>query len=273
MKEHFRICAVQVDLAWENPSENRDRLHAFMESVPSSDLYVLPEMFTTGFTMNPAQYAESFPGETLDWMRNEARLRGAALVGSVTSSDPQGFTNKLIWVNPDGSYYTYNKAHLFSLAGEEKQYLPGDKKMIITYLGWKFLPLICYDLRFPEWSRNTMNTEGCDYDVLLYVANWPDRRVNAWDALLKARAIENQAYVCGVNRVGYDGNDVWHSGHSALYGPDGEQLAAAAPDTEEAFTHILNADALASQRRRYSFLSDQRYSISQLGLSSTGESK
>ena len=273
MEEKLRITGIQAELTWENPDENRARLAALMSAAPASDLYVLPEMFTTGFTMNPEAHAEPFPGPSTGWMQEQAARFNAAIVGSISTRVDGQFFNRLIWVDASGRTEWYDKAHLFSLAGEEKHYSPGTRRAIIEYRGWKILPLICYDLRFPEWARNTWRETHCDYDLLLYVANWPDRRIDAWDALLRARAIENQAFVCGVNRVGVDGNGVMHSGHSAIYQPDGSPLSAAKPGEEGPFSGTLQANLLHAHRQRYSFLSDQRYSISQLGLRSTDESK
>jgi len=213
MSNSLKVAIIQTSLVWENPTENRrilnDKVNAINDSI---DLIVLPEMFTSGFTMNASDVAETMDGKTLTWLKEKANAKQAAIVGSMVITENGNYYNRLVFVEASGIITTYDKRHTFTLAGEHKVYTAGSEKAIINYKGWKICPLICYDLRFPVWARNVE-----DYDLLLYVANWPKVRVNAWDALLKARAIENMAYCIGVNRVGLDGNNYEYSGHSSAY--------------------------------------------------------
>ncbi len=187
-----------------------------------TDLIILPEMFSTGFTMDVERLAEPMNLTTLKWMRQQAASFKACITGSFIVKDGVSIFNRLIWMRPDGSYEVYDKRHLFRMADEDDYFSSGEKRIIVEINGWKVCPLICYDLRFPVWSRNTV-TDSCDlaYDVLLYVANWPQPRINAWDVLLQARAMENLSYCVGVNRTGLDGKGKSYSGHSAVYDPKG----------------------------------------------------
>ena len=195
MQDRLVIALVQTDLIWENPKQNRENILEKIESITQKvDIIVLPEMFTTGFTMNAKSVAESMDGKTISWLQKTALKTNAAIVGSLIISEENKFFNRLVFVEPSGTVHHYDKRHTFTLAGEEKVYASGTKKIIVDYKGWKICPLVCYDLRFPVWARNVEN-----YDLLLYVANWPKIRVAAWDALLKARAIENMAYCIGFN--------------------------------------------------------------------------
>ncbi|WP_439881143.1 amidohydrolase [Pontibacter sp. MBLB2868] len=217
----LHITIVQTELQWQNAEANRgmfsEKLNA---AAPQTDLIVLPEMFTTGFSMNAPDLAEESDGPTLSWMQQEARKHQAVLTGSVIVREDANYYNRLYWVSPDGSYETYDKRHLFRLAKEHHTYTAGNKKLIVDLKGWKICPMVCYDLRFPVWSRNASNS----YDLLLYVANWPKVRSQPWRVLLQARAIENLAYVVGVNRTGIDGNNHPYSGDSAIIHPKGFHL-------------------------------------------------
>ncbi|AKD02586.1 amidohydrolase [Pontibacter korlensis] len=217
----LRVTIVQTELHWQDAEANRqmfsDKLAA---AAPQTDLIVLPEMFTTGFSMNAESVAEEADGLTLDWMRQEAQKNQAVITGSVMVRESDKYFNRLYWVRPDGSFASYNKKHLFRMAKEHHTYAPGKERLIVELYGWKVCPLVCYDLRFPVWSRNSDNA----YDLLLYVANWPKVRSQPWRTLLQARAIENLAYVVGVNRVGTDGNNHPYSGDSAIIHPKGYQL-------------------------------------------------
>ena len=201
MSDILTVALVQTDLVWENPQANRKHIEQMVSSV-TADLFVLPEMLTTGFTMNASHVAESMNGESILWLKSIAKEKQAAFIGSLVIEENNNFYNRLVCVEPSGEILHYDKRHTFTLAGEHKVYTAGNEKVIFNYKGWKICPLVCYDLRFPVWARNVE-----DYDVLIYVANWPMIRVAAWDALLKARAIENMAFCIGVNRVGLDGND------------------------------------------------------------------
>jgi len=252
MMDELHICLIQADLAWENRTQNLAHLRQMAEQSPSAEVIVLPEMFASGFTMNAKECAETPDGESVQWMKDLARAQNAAVTGSLIIAENGNYYNRLFWVEPAGKMLTYNKRHLFSLAGEEKVFTPGTENILIEYKGWRIRPQICYDLRFPVWARNT---DG--YDVLLYVANWPERRVRHWRQLLIGRAIENQSFVIGVNRVGNDGNDVWHSGNSAALNPMGEPMTTI-PEGKEAIEVVtLTKAELTEVRTRFSFLADR----------------
>jgi predicted amidohydrolase len=250
--QDLRITLVQTALHWENATENRKHFDALLSEVKpgSTDLIVLPEMFSTGFSMQPDVLAETMDGPTVLWMLQKAAALNAVITGSIIIHEHGHYYNRLVWMRPDGTYATYDKRHLFSLAGEEKHYSAGKERLIVDLKGWGVCPLVCYDLRFPVWSRNRK-----DYDLLLYVANWPERRSYAWKQLLIARAIENQSYVAGVNRIGTDGNQTAHSGDSALIDPLGEVLFTKAhePFTE---TFTLSHTHLTEVRDKFRFLDD-----------------
>lgn len=252
MMNELRICLVQADLAWENRNQNLAHLRQMVEQSPSTDIVFLPEMFASGFTMNAAECAEAPDGESVQWMKGLARAQNTAVTGSLIIAENGNYYNRLFWVEPNGKTLTYNKRHLFSLAGEEKVFTPGTTNILIEYKGWRIRPQICYDLRFPVWCRNTD-----DYDLLFFVANWPDRRVRHWQQLLHARAIENQSFVVGVNRVGEDGNGIEHSGHSAVINPLGEMVSSIAPSKEGVEVITLNKSDLTEVRSRFSFLADR----------------
>ena len=208
----MKIALIQTELSWENPNENKALLQEKINAISQYvDLIVLPEMFTSGFTMNPKNVAQTMQGEAILWLKETAKNKNCAIIGSLVIKENGNYFNRLVFVFPSGEIQTYDKRHLFTLAGEEKVYTAGNDKLIIEYKGFKICPLICYDLRFPVFARNVE-----DYDVLIYVANWPKPRVNAWDILLKARAVENMSYVIGVNRVGIDANNLEYIGHSAI---------------------------------------------------------
>ncbi|WP_114783882.1 amidohydrolase [Botryobacter ruber] len=215
------VTIVQTALYWQDAEANRQLFSEKLQTVaPKTDLIVLPEMFTTGFSMEASQLAEEQEGATLAWMRQEAQKHQAVLTGSIIAREGDNYFNRLLWVRPDGSYEKYDKKHLFRMAKEHHTYTAGTAQLVVELKGWHIMPLVCYDLRFPVWSRNRDNS----YDVLLYVANWPEPRRLAWQTLLQARAIENLAYVVGVNRVGKDGNNHPYSGDSAIIHPKGHKL-------------------------------------------------
>lgn len=210
--QDLSISLIQFNIEWQNPKANRYIIEQKIQALTSRpDLIVLPEMFTTGFTMDVQSNAESPEGETLDWMRKMANSTNAVVTGSIIIEENKKHYNRLFWVPPNGAYQTYNKRHLFRMANETDHFESGNSSPIVELNGWKVKPLICYDLRFPVWSRNNQ----LEYDIVLYVANWPQARVNAWDTLLKARAIENLSYSIGINRVGVDGAKIAYNGHSA----------------------------------------------------------
>ena len=246
------IALVQTNLIWENPAENRRLIELQIANLNELvDLIVLPEMFTTGFTMNPKAVAESMDGETISWMRKIAKENDAAITGSLVISENGNFYNRLVFVFPDGSLQHYDKRHLFSFAGEDKEYSAGKDKLIVEHKGFKICLLICYDLRFPVFSRNVEN-----YDVLLYVANWPKIRTNAWDILLKARAVENMCYVIGVNRTGFDGNNHEYEGHSQVVNYLGN-YEITPTEKEGLFVTLLDKEILLETRKKMAFLDDK----------------
>jgi predicted amidohydrolase len=208
-------------------------------------------MFNTGFTMNAAELAEPMGGKTMQWMNNIAQQYDCVITGSLIISEKGKYYNRLIWMKPDGSYKHYDKRHLFGLGKEDDTYTAGDKKLIVELKGWKICPVICYDLRFPVWLRNV----GQTYDLLLIVANWPERRALHWRTLIPARAVENQSYVIGVNRVGHDGNEIYHSGDSTCIDPNGN-VVYYKRDEEDVYTFSIIADEVAKTRRAMPFLKD-----------------
>lgn len=247
----FRVSVIQADLTWENPAVNLAYFSNELSRLYSkTDLVVLPEMFTTGFSMKPEGLASG--EELILWLQQHAAQGDFTIYGSVMFKEESGFVNKGIFMRPDGTYDSYNKRHTFTLAGEHEVYARGLEPVIATYKGWKFNLQICYDLRFPVFARNTQ-----DYDVLIYVANWPVPRVNAWDALLKARAIENMCYCIGVNRVGIDGNGMEYSGHSQVYDVLGHACSAQFWETAGTRDFVLEKEHINSLRSKLRFLQDR----------------
>jgi predicted amidohydrolase len=251
MQSSIRVAGIQTELTWEDPQANRIHLQELMQNL-EVDMIVLPEMFSTGFTMQPQAVAETMEGATVTWMKRMAKTTQAAILGSVVIREEESYYNRLIFVHPDESLEVYDKKHLFALAGEDIAYKAGTEKRIISYKGWKICPLICYDLRFPVWARNVEN-----YDLLIYVANWPTPRIHAWNTLLQARAIENMSYCVGVNRVGVDVNKYEYSGHSAAYDFLGEKLHKTAPNEEAVFVVTLHKEKQEAARKRFNFLNDK----------------
>ena len=248
----MKVALIQSSLFWEDPKANRnnfeEKINAISEKV---DLIVLPEMFTSGFTMNPKDVCEAMDGETVLWLKLIAKAKNSAITGSLIIKENNNYYNRLVFVFPSGEIQFYNKRHLFTLAGEEKAYTAGKEKLIIDYLGFKICPLICYDLRFPVFSRNAE-----EYDVLLYVSNWPKPRINAWDALLKARAIENMSYTIGVNRVGIDNNKLEYNGHSQIIDFSGNYILEPQVN-EDIYITTLHKNNLLDFREKFGFLNDR----------------
>jgi predicted amidohydrolase len=246
MTANLRVTMIQADLAWQDPATNRRNLAAHFRGLAGhTDLIVLPEMFTTGFTMEARALAETMTGATVGWLREEAAAVGCAIAGSLIVEEGGQHFNRLVWATPAGGVAHYDKRHLFRMAREQEHYASGSRRLVVEIKGWRVCPLVCYDLRFPVWSRN----RG-DYDVLLYVANWPSRRRAAWSALLRARAIENVCYVIGVNRVGKDGNGASYSGDSVALDFLGQVLGG---DRDGHFveTVVLDRESLATFRRDF----------------------
>ena len=253
MESNLCIALIQADLVWENATENKNRFLEKINTLKSSvDLIVLPEMFTTGFSMNPQKLAETMSGKTVLWMQQIAKTKKIAIVGSIIIKEADNFFNRTLFVHPTGEIETYDKRHAFTLAGEHKEYTSGVSKLIVTYKGWKICPLICYDLRFPVWSRNIEF-----YDVLIYGANWPKPRIDAWKALLKARAIENMSYCIGVNRVGIDANGYEYSGNSIAIDSLGKEMTPVCEHEESIIYADLNKENLLEVRNKLRFLNDK----------------
>ncbi len=245
--QDLKIALIQSQLAWEDHAANLDRFEEWIGQVPAGvHLIVLPEMFTTGFSMDPARLAQPMDGPAVRWMKDRSRETRADIAGSLIIEENGLYYNRLIWVKPDGSLVRYDKKHLFRYAGEEKVYTPGEGRLLVTCHGWKIRPFICYDLRFPIWTRNIGNA----YDAAIFVANWPERRAPHWKALLKARAIENQCYVAAVNRVGLDGNGHRYSGDSCIIDSMGRSVAGMSHQ-EAIITGVLSAGVLESHRREF----------------------
>lgn len=251
--ENLKLTLVQTELVWEDQEANRQNFTSKIEGIAAdTDLILIPEMFPTGFSMNAENLAEPPEGPSLKWMQTQAKTKDAALSGSVIVRDNGKYYNRLYFVFPNGDYKTYDKRHLFTLADEEKTYSAGQDKLIIDYKGWKICPLICYDLRFPVWARNVEH-----YDLLTYVANWPQARISSWDTLLGARSIENICYVAGLNRIGSDANVDAYNGHSAVYAPLGEKISTTDWESEFVETITLNKPKLDDTRKNFQFLNDR----------------
>jgi len=253
----LRFTLIQTELHWENKNSNlfmiERKINALQEQ---THVVILPEMFSTGFSMKPAALAETMDGETVQWMKRMAIQKKIILTGSVIIEEGGEFFNRLIWMQPDGNYGYYDKRHLFAYAEEDRYFSSGSQRLIASVNGWRINLLVCYDLRFPVWSRQANDGSGePEYDVLVYVANWPERRSTAWKTLLRARAIENQCYVIGVNRVGKDGNDLDYSGDSMVIDAMGEILYQKANE-EDAFTITLDKESLLAIRNKIPFLKD-----------------
>jgi predicted amidohydrolase len=219
--QNLIITLIQTELEWEDAEANLRRFDIILDRLDAeTDLIILPEMFSTGFSMNADRLAENMQGETVEWLRQKARKFQSDVIGSLIIVENGRYYNRLCWATPDNRMLTYDKKHLFRYAGEDKVYAAGRSLIVAEIKGWKIRPFICYDLRFPVWSRNV----GSEYDVAVYIANWPERRAAHWKSLLEARAIENQVYVIGVNRIGTDGNGIYYSGDSSIINPQGKVL-------------------------------------------------
>jgi len=248
----LKITTFQAYLFWENIDKNLQNLGLRLSSIrEKTDLIVLPEMFSTGFSMNPEEHAEEMDGKTMKWMLQQAKKFDCVLTGSIIIREDKKYFNRLIWMRPDGSYEYYDKRHLFGLGEEDIHYSSGNKKLFVELKGWKICPMICYDLRFPVWLRN----KDEEYDMLLIVANWPERRSLHWRTLIPARAIENQSFVVAVNRVGHDGNEIYHSGDSMCIDPNGKVIYYK-PNDEDLYTFSINKEDLITARQSFPFLKD-----------------
>jgi omega-amidase len=251
---------IQTRLHWEDRASNLKMLEEKINGIQEkTEVIVLPEMFSTGFSMKPEQVAEGMDGEALAWMKRVAAQKKVILTGSISTEESGKYYNRLVWMLPNGQMGLYDKKHLFAFANEHEHYTSGNKRLIASVKGWKINMLVCYDLRFPIWARQNQHVngenKGPEYDVLIYVANWPERRSHMWRTLLQARAIENQCYCIGVNRVGEDGNGIYHSGDSMVINPLGEVLYHKAHD-EDVYTITLQKEELDTIREKMPFLKD-----------------
>lgn len=248
----LKITAIQTRLHWMDAEANRDMFTGKMEQIDfPGDLIVLPEMFNTGFAVDPVTIAENMQGKTMNWLKDAAAKMQCVITGSLVIKENGNYYNRLVWMRPDGSYETYDKRHLFRLGNEHLRFSPGQKMLITELKGWKINPMVCYDLRFPVWAKNRYNDDTYEYDVLIYIANWPGRRRFAWNSLLKARAIENQSYLVGVNRIGDDGNGMPHSGDSVVLDYKGKAIHSFGQDSEAIQTLSLNYDKLMEYRKKF----------------------
>ncbi len=253
----LKITLLQTDLIWENPEKNLQMYDAKLSGLAQQqDIIVLPEMFNTGFTMNVENLAEQMTGNTIQWMKQKAYDLDAVVAGSLLIKESGNYYNRFIWMQPDGSFEHYDKRHLFSMVGEDKVMARGNSHTIVHYKNWKINLQICYDLRFPVWSKNNYSTAGHDYDVMVYIANWPEIRSDAYKKLLMARAIENQAFVVWVNRIGKDGNGIYHSGDSMLVDPVGNVVDQVNAGEEKTLTVTLSYSLLEKIRNKFRFAAD-----------------
>ncbi len=252
MQSELKVAIIQKELVWQNAEQNRVNLDAMFTDIKDVDLIVLPEMFTTGFSMMPKPIAETMQGKSVRWMLDTAKTLNAAIVGSLIIQENELYYNRMLFVYPEGKIMQYDKRHAFTLAGENEEYTSGNDKLIVAYRGWKICPLICYDLRFPVWSRNVEN-----YDLLIYSANWPKPRINAWNTLLKARAIENMSYCIGVNRVGIDAHNHEYSGNSVAIDYLGNELTPICEHKEAILYASFDKIAMHKIRTKLPFLEDK----------------
>ena len=260
MKKKKKIYIIQTNVFWEDKEKNRLHFGEKMKLInDKTDIIILPEMFNTGFSLNPKKNYELMTGDTVQWLKEMSKKKNCAIAGSIIIKESEKFFNRFIFVKPDGELHFYNKKHLFRMANEHEHYTTGDKIVIVDYKGWKIRLLVCYDLRFPVWSRNRK-----DYDLLIYVANWPTSRISQWNTLLTARAIENQAYVVGVNRIGSDGNNFNYSGSSQIINPKGVGLISDNTNKDIIETAELDYDRLIRYRENFSvFLDADNFEIKQ----------
>ena len=250
----MNISIVQAQLYWKSPEKNLSNINSKIKAITNTDIILLPEMFNTGFSPKFTYLAEGMNGRTVLWMKEIALRKKCAIAGSLIIEEEEKYYNRLIWVSKNGDIFHYDKRHLFSLVKENELISKGKERLIVEVNGWKICPLICYDLRFPVFSRNDIN-----YDMLIYLANWPIKRIDAWDTLLKARAIENQCYTIGVNRVGDDGNGVCFNGHSQVFDAFGKALLPLNQNKDAILQIQISIDELRITREKMNFLQDRDY--------------
>lgn len=244
---NLNITTIQTSLFWEDSMHNLNHFTNLLEQIENTDLIILPEMFTTGFTMNASLLFENMDGKTVSWMKKMSSIKKSVIIGSLIIKETEQYYNRLIVAIPDDTVLHYDKRHLFRMANEDQYFTPGKEKLIFQYKGWNICPLICYDLRFPVWSRNKKN----EIDLYIYVANWPQARVSAWSKLLRARAIENLAYVAGINRIGKDGKGIDYNGGSVVLDFIGEDIRTHPDEKESINTSILSMEKLTDFRTKF----------------------
>lgn len=250
--EPLKVTIFQAYIFWENISRNLENLAERISALrESTDLILLPEMFNTGYTTNVSKCAEQMGGPTMQWMYEIAQLYNCVVAGSLIIEEEGKYYNRFIWMKSNGTFVQYDKRHLFRMANEDEIFTRGNKRVIVELKGWKICPMICYDLRFPVWSRNL----GGAYDLLIYVASWPDARISHWKSLIPARAIENQAFAIGVNRVGYDGKEQYYSGNSMCISPSGN-VVYFKPENEDLYTFTIYPKDLQEVKEKYPFIED-----------------
>lgn len=261
-KQLLKVALIQTELYWKQKDANRAMFEELIENLGQQvDMIILPEMFTTGFTMEAEEVAEPTNFHTLKWMKQIAAQKQALVTGSIVVKEGENYFNRLLWAYPDGNFGYYDKRHLFRMADEDAHYTMGKERVIFEWKGWKILPQVCYDLRFPVWSRNNVDEDKLTYDFVYYVANWPAPRVSAWNILLQARAVENLAYAAGVNRIGKDGNRVTYVGSSAAYNFKGEVLGLC-NDEDKSIIVTLDKAALTQYREKFpAWLDSDDFSI------------
>jgi omega-amidase len=249
---NLNITLCQTDLVWENIDANLNSFdERFKTLARKTDVIILPEMFSTGFSMEPFNVAEIWPGRTITWMKENAQKYNCAICGSIMVKVGEKYLNRFVWVDPQGDIQYYDKRHLFQMGGEHEVFEAGSKQLIVNYKGWRIAPFICYDLRFPVWSRNRDK-----YDLAIYVANWPSARSLVWEKLLMARAIENQCYVAGVNRVGTDGRDIVYDGNSLMINARGEIMSNFKKEKEELLSFEIDKEELLDFRKKFPVFND-----------------
>jgi len=248
--QNLKITIIQPDIVWENPKANLEKFSKWIEKLEETDVIILPEMFTTGFSMRPEILKETMEGDSIKWMKKVAAEKNVSVVGSLIIEDKSKVYNRALWVFPNGKVEKYDKHHLFTMGQEHLNYSAGNKKTVVEFKGWRFCPLICYDIRFPVWNRNTE-----DYDVILFMANWPSPRHHHWKTLLVARAIENQSYCLGINRTGTDGAGLSYLGDSGMITPKG--IAEFMGETEKIQTFEISYAELQDYRNSFPLLEDR----------------
>ncbi|HOI00193.1 MAG TPA: amidohydrolase [Bacteroidales bacterium] len=247
----LRLTMLQDHLVWEDREANLHHFAEVISRIDRTDVIMLPEMFNSGFTVRPDHVAEPMDGRTVSWMKDMAAHTGAAVVGTLVIREGDQFYNRLIWVHPSGAMMNYDKRHLFRMGGEHERFSMGNRRVVIHYKGWHILPLVCYDLRFPVWAHNRLIQDRYEYDLILYLANWPAARRHPWRSLLVARAIENQVYVAGLNRIGQDGHGIDYSGDSMIISPKGQILAEASENQAHVLQAALDLDSLQEFREKF----------------------